>query len=117
MRKHRGVRRFHPFSPWVWDRRVMARFDESNTRFTSTRWRDAKVRISTTAGGQKEREAKPRRWWGRSHRNPRDPLSLKISYRGGAECWYEIHARGSIGRFPGHVALHDVMTEINQPPV
>jgi hypothetical protein len=45
-------------------------------------------------------------------RDRRKPLTLTISYRGGPEQWFEIHARGSIGRFPGYVALSDVMAAI-----
>jgi hypothetical protein len=47
------------------------------------------------------------------YRNPRDPLSITVKYRGGPEAWYEIHARGSMGRFPGYVSLHDALSEIN----
>lgn len=39
-------------------------------------------------------------------------MTITIKYRGGAECWYEIRARGSLGRFHGATALHDVMREI-----
>jgi hypothetical protein len=42
------------------------------------------------------------------------PITVSVSYRGGPEAWYEVHARGSVGRFPGYVALHDVMAEINR---
>lgn len=66
------------------------------------------------AGGQQAPGAKRRRWYGALPRNPREPLTIKISYRGGPEAWYEIHARGSIGRFPGVTCLHDVMRTINQ---
>jgi hypothetical protein len=88
--------------------------DEGYTGSASTRWEWRQVKIGRAAGGQKAREPKARRWFHRSKRNPREPLSLTIKYRGGAECWYEVHARGEVGRFPGVVALHDVMSEINQ---
>lgn len=65
------------------------------------------------AGGQQHSAPKAPRWFGRAKRDPREPLTIKVKYRGGEECWYEVHARGSIGRFPGSVALHDVMREIN----
>lgn len=68
------------------------------------------------AGGQKTAAAGARRWFGRAQRDPREPLTIKVKYRGGEECWYEIHARGAVGRFPGHVALHDAMSEINATP-
>lgn len=66
------------------------------------------------AGGQKVSAAKPHRWFLRPPRNPREPLTLSIKYRGGPEAWYEVHARGSVGRFPGCVSLHDVMCEISR---
>jgi hypothetical protein len=43
---------------------------------------------------------------------PRRPLTLRITYRGGPEAWYEVHTRGGTIRRPGHVALHDLMREI-----
>jgi hypothetical protein len=49
-------------------------------------------------------------------RNPREKLTLTISYRGGAEAWWLIEARGSSGVFPGVAALHDVMREILSEP-
>lgn len=41
--------------------------------------------------------------------NPRERLTITVSYRGGAEAWYEIHARGRTYRATGVTALHDVM--------
>lgn len=61
--------------------------------------------IKTAPGGL-------RRWFRRGPWDRRKPLTIKVKYMGGGECWYEIHARGSAGRFPGYVALHDVMWEI-----
>ncbi len=57
--------------------------------------------------------AKPPRWGKLSRRNPRQKLTLTITYRGGAECWYLIEARGSHGVVSGALAIHDVMREIN----
>lgn len=45
-------------------------------------------------------------------RRRREPTGIVIVYRGGPECWYEVRARGSMKRFPGHAALHDVMAEV-----
>lgn len=49
-----------------------------------------------------------------ARRNRREPLTLSVKYRGGAEAWYEIKARGRTYRVPGHRALHDVMELINE---
>lgn len=46
-------------------------------------------------------------------RDPREPLTITVTYRGGAECWYEIRARGTTIRRPGHVAIHDLFRWIN----
>lgn len=48
-----------------------------------------------------------------ARRDPRDPLTVTITYRGGPECWWEIRARGTVIRRPGSVALHDVLSWIN----
>lgn len=65
------------------------------------------------AGGQQAPGAKLRRIQGLLPRNARDPLTIKVSYRGGPECWWEIHARGVVVRRPGVVALHDLLMELN----
>lgn len=44
--------------------------------------------------------------------NPREPLSLQVTYRGGAEAWWEIRARGRVWRRPGWQALDDVLAEV-----
>lgn len=90
--------------------------DDTNGSSGSTRWGWTPVKMRRPAGGQQAPDAKRRRWHGALPRNPREPLTIKISYRGGPECWYEIHARGAVGRFPGVICLHDVMRQINQAP-
>lgn len=85
-----------------------------NDRSPSTTWDWRKVRISCPAGGHQDSAPKALRWRFRPPRNPRVPLTMTVKFRGGAEAWYEIHSRGGVGRFPGHVCLHDVMDEINR---
>lgn len=75
-------------------------------------WQDRKVRVP--AGGQKRVAAGARRFFHLPPRNAREPLTIKVKFRGGAECWYEVHARGSVARYHGATAIHDVMREINQ---
>lgn len=48
--------------------------------------------------------------------NPRDPLTLTVTYRGGAECWIEVKARGRLGRYPGHVAIYEVLRDVWNSP-
>lgn len=45
--------------------------------------------------------------WPRRH-----ALTLRVTYRGGAESWWLIESRGSSGVFPGHLGLEDVMTTV-----
>lgn len=55
-----------------------------------------------------------RRFGGLQRRKPESRLTLTISYKGGAEAWWLIEARGRTATFPGHRAIHDVMAEINR---
>jgi len=80
--------------------------------FASTTWEWKKVRMRRPAGGHSDSAAKPLRWRFRSPWDKRRPLTLTVTFRGGAEAWVEVHARGSAGRFPGHVALIDVLEEV-----
>jgi hypothetical protein len=43
-------------------------------------------------------------------------LSLKITYRGGAESWWLVETRGRTGVFPGHAQLEDVMSAVMNEP-
>jgi len=82
--------------------------------FASTRWEWKQVKIRRPAGGQEQTRRRRGRWHWLPAADPRRKLTLTIRYRGGPECWVEIHARGGEGRFPGHVAIYDVMREIWQ---
>lgn len=84
----------------------------SEREFPSTTWEWKRVKMRRPAGGQTGRAAPLRRWYLLPPWPPRKPLSLSVKFRGGQECWYEIHARGSSGRVPGTIALHDLMSEI-----
>lgn len=44
----------------------------------------------------------------------RKPQHLTITYRGGPEGWVEIHARGDFGRYPGDVAIIDILADITR---
>ncbi len=67
-----------------------------------------------TPAGRATRPAKPGRFSGLARRNMRDPLTMKVRYRGGAEAWWLIEARGRSVAFPGHMCIHDVMREVCQ---
>lgn len=87
--------------------------DESNSRLPSTRWVWKKVRVPAPPEGPPARAASaaspPV-----SRRNPRESLTVTVRYRGGAECWWQVEARGRVWRTPGVIAIHDVMTWINE---
>lgn len=85
---------------------------QSNRGSESTTWDWRKVKVRVPAGGHEARVAKPRRWYSLPRWNGRKPLTIKVTYRGGGECWYEVHSRGCEGRFVGSTCLHDVMDEI-----
>lgn len=85
---------------------------DGNNCTGSTTWEWRRVRVRRPP---KAMDAVPegRRWFFRLPRwNPRTPLTLRVTYRGGAECWYEIHARGGTLRVPGVTALHDAMVTL-----
>jgi hypothetical protein len=54
-----------------------------------------------------------RSFWSLPRRNPREPLTAKLKFRGGAEAWVEIHARGSILRVPGDLSIAEVVLRLN----
>lgn len=83
-----------------------------NTRSGSTRWGYKRVKIASPPEATTRLPKAAHRWWKRPVWNGREKLTLTITYRGGTECWYEVHARGCMGRFPGYVSLHDMMREI-----
>jgi hypothetical protein len=39
-------------------------------------------------------------------------LTIKVTYRGGAESWWLVEARGSTGVFPGSCYIEDVMAAV-----
>lgn len=91
---------------------MAARKGTRNERSGSTTWIYEPDKISAARREGKARPAKPARWRGLSRRNAKDKLTVTITYRGGAEAWYLVEARGRSGVFPGVAALHDVMEEI-----
>lgn len=83
----------------------------SNISSPSTRWRYTRVRVSTAQSRPSvtSPEGRPPALspWPR-----REPLTLRIHYRGGGEAWFEIKARGRTWRKPGSLALYDVMRDV-----
>lgn len=93
---------------------MAARINKRAKAGPSTTWSWEVDKISRPRREGQAREAQPRRWRSLSRRNPKDKLTLTVTYRGGPEAWYLVEARGRSGVFPGVRALHDVMEEIYQ---
>ncbi len=80
--------------------------------FPSTTWAWKQVKMKPPPAGHNGARAKRGRWrhlaqWPRTRK-----LQVTVTYRGGAESWWLIEARGSQGAFPGHAALEDVMSQV-----
>ena len=77
---------------------------------TTSDWKWAKIR-QRPKGQTSSRPQAGRSWFSRLPAWPlrRRKLTLTITYRGGAEAWFEIHARGGDLRTPGSTALLDLM--------
>lgn len=86
----------------------------SEQPFPSTSWEWRRVRITGAPQASKTTRRRRGRWWYLPRWNPREPLTMRVKYRGGAEAWIEVHSRGSMGRFPGHTAIIDVCHEVWQ---
>jgi hypothetical protein len=82
---------------------------------THTDWEH--VKIPRRPKGHGDRAESARQGVERSRllgRQARRPLTALVSYRGGAECWIEVRARGRIYRFPGWVSAYDVVMALNE---
>lgn len=80
----------------------------------STRYEWRKVKMSRSAGGQQHSAPKGRRFFHLPPWDWRRPTTVTMKYRGGAEGWIEVRARGSLARYPGYVQLIDVLGEITR---
>lgn len=91
----------------------MAR-DDKNRRSASTTYVWRKVKISGGAPEGPAPKAAAKRWSGLARRDAKQPLTITLHHRGGAESWWVIQARGRTAAVPGHRALDDVMAELNR---
>jgi len=80
--------------------------------FGSTTWEWRKVKMRTPPAGHDTARAKRGRWRGLSTWPRRRALTVTVKYRGGAESWWLVSARGRQGVFPGHAAIEDVMAQV-----
>lgn len=88
--------------------------DRTEQAYPSTTWEWRRVKIKAPAAPQGGSAAKPHRFRGLAPWARRDPLTLTVRYRGGEECWIEVKSRGRTARYPGHLSLYDVLTDVWQ---
>lgn len=93
----------------------MDNLSDTNSSSASTTWGWRYVKIGRRPQGPSDAAAAGVRSRILSSRNPRDALTISVKYRGGNECWWEIKARGTTLRVPGHLALHDVLMSLSGP--
>lgn len=79
----------------------------------STTWEYRKVKISRRLQGSAGASAGGRPPKRLARRDPHERLSIVVKYRGGAEAWWLVEARGERYTFPGHLAMHDVLMFIS----
>lgn len=86
--------------------------EPENNRSSSTTfgWRHVKIRAS--AGTAHQRGGAAPFWRKMARLGQNEEVTLRIRYRGGAEAWYEVHARGSFGRYPGDRCIHDIIRDV-----
>lgn len=85
---------------------------DTEQAFASQRFVWRKVKIAHPAGGQGTAR-RSRRSFLRLAPQPRTrPVRLTVTWRGGAEGWWFVEARGEHQAFPGHWCLEDVMARV-----
>lgn len=80
---------------------------------STTRWVQ-ETKMSPAPKAKRHSGRRPSRWSWLSPRNPREPLNIRIRFRAGSECYWEVSARGQVGYFAGHTSIHDAFVEIMQ---
>lgn len=85
-----------------------------NTRPPSTTWEFRRVKVRRRPQGPAARRPKDSSFGDLGRLDPKEGTFVKVTYRGGPECWWQLEARGKTVRRPGSLALHDVLWEIFQ---
>lgn len=81
--------------------------------FPSTTWPLRPVRITRAPVASGHSVPKGHRWRRLPARNPRNPLTITVKWRGGSEAWVEVHARGDVARLPGWIPISDLVLMVN----
>lgn len=92
----------------------MLRPDDRNTNIgsPSTTWGWRRVKIGRPPEAQGTARLRSSSAALRPGRDPRTPLTVQVTYRGGPECWWELRSRGLILRRSGATAIHDALMEL-----
>lgn len=85
-----------------------------NERSSSTSWEWRRVRVDRGAAGSKAAARKGHRWKRFGRRDATQPITTVLKYRGGAQAWILVTARGESNIYAGDTALIDVLNDINQ---
>lgn len=78
----------------------------------STTWRYEKVRVSQPPEATGRGTPAGRRLRSLPRRDPREGINVTLKYRGGAQAWVEVRARGCVWHTPGDVSLYDVLRAV-----
>ena|SRR5918995_6424271 len=88
--------------------------DNSNRGSSSTTFEWRRVKISRPPEATRDSAAKRHRWRRFPKRNARDPITVRIWLRGGAEAWVAVSGRGETNFYPGVTSVYDILADINQ---
>lgn len=86
---------------------------ETEQMFGSTTFAWRRVKIARPPEGTTPRGAKRSSFMRLPRSERRRPVTLTVVYRGGAESWWLVKARGSHQVFPGHASIEDVMARVH----
>jgi hypothetical protein len=96
---------------WWWMLAAVYRRSFENTTFT--RWvpETDKIKPATRQGTQSERSEGAKPYRARRQRDMYKSIWIEVRFRGGPEASWLITARGRTWRYPGHMALHDCLSD------
>lgn len=69
--------------------------------------------VSRGAAGSRTVARQGVRWRRFPRRDIEQPISVTLRYGGGGEAWVVVRGRGETNVYPGHVALIDLLLDIN----
>lgn len=95
-------------------RSFRAQFSEPNTVWpVSTTWRSDRGRVARAPQATQDSRPQGVRFARLPRRDPREPLSAVVKWRGGPEGWIEVRARGAVVRVPGYTSVAELVLLLN----